>query len=193
MILIIDNYDSFTFNLVQQFKAVPTKVLRNDDPQLFQVAQQAAGIVLSPGPGRPEDAGKMLAIIEEFKEEKPILGICLGHQGIGEVFGANVVAASEIMHGKQSIANYRKKGLLTSFNGELVVMRYHSLMLQRESLPKTLEILAQTPDCIMAVQHETLPIYGLQFHPESLGTPQGQYFIDEFIKVVEGKTDASIM
>jgi anthranilate synthase component 2 len=186
MILLVDNYDSFTYNLVQQFKDTELVVLRNDDPKLLETAQKADGIVLSPGPGTPSEAGFLEKIVRDFGTEKPVLGICLGHQGIGEVFGGKVVAAPEIMHGKQSVVAYQDKGLFKGLTGELKVMRYHSLAVDRESFPAELEIVAQTPDCIMALQHKKYPIFGLQFHPESLGTPKGQYFIDRFIEIVEG-------
>lgn len=185
MILIVDNYDSFTFNLVQQFEHVEIEVLRNDDPILFEVAEVADGIVFSPGPGRPEEAGQMISLIETFKETKPMLGICLGHQAIGQVFGADTKRADKIMHGKQSVLNYQKKGILKAFKNELKVMRYHSLIVDQEALAKEIDVLAEVDGLAMIVQHQTLPIVGLQFHPESLGTPKGQYFIDEFIQLVK--------
>lgn len=185
MILIVDNYDSFTFNLVQQFKDFPVQVLRNDDPALLIVAQKAQGIVLSPGPGTPSEAGLLNQVIATFYQTKPILGICLGHQAIGEVLKGEVVPATQIMHGKQSVVDYEPSGLFTTLEGELKVMRYHSLMLAKESLPKELKVVAQTADCVMAIQHATYPVFGLQFHPESLGTPKGQLLIDAFIKIVE--------
>lgn len=192
MILIVDNYDSFTFNLVQQFKNIDIEVLRNDDPNLLEVATVSDGIVFSPGPGRPEEAGQMIDLIETFKEKKPILGICLGHQAIGQIFGANTKRADKIMHGKQSTLTYQKKGILKNFENELTVMRYHSLIVAQEELANELEVLAEVDGLAMIIQHQTLPIIGLQFHPESLGTPKGQYFIDEFIQLVKSENKEEV-
>ncbi|MEG0293619.1 anthranilate synthase component II [Enterococcus sp.] len=185
MILLVDNYDSFTYNLVQQFADFPITVLRNDDPNLLAVAKEAKGIVLSPGPGLPHEAGLLTRVIEQTYREKPILGICLGHQGLGEVFGGKVIRAPKIVHGKQSVVSYEKSGLFQTIEGELEVMRYHSYIVERETLPECLTITAECSDGIMALQHKEYPVFGLQFHPESLGTPQGQRMIDEFIKIVE--------
>ncbi|WP_430612634.1 anthranilate synthase component II [Enterococcus sp. DIV0876] len=185
MILLVDNYDSFTFNLVQLFPENTVQVMRNDDPNLFDAAAHASGIVLSPGPGRPEEAGQMMKIVEVFQARKPILGICLGHQAIGMAYGGKIVLAPQVMHGKQSTLNYRKTGLMKNFTGEMTVMRYHSLMIDPHSLPPELEVLATVDNTIMAIQHRDKPIFGLQFHPESLGTSQGAYFIEAFIAVTK--------
>lgn len=185
MILIIDNYDSFTYNLAQQFSKVSVTVLRNDDPAIEDAAKYAEALVLSPGPGRPEEAGMLLPLINQYKESKPILGICLGHQAIGQVFGATVRSAPHITHGKQSQINYKPAGILADFKGKMRVMRYHSLMIEKTTIPKEFDILAETAGCVMAIQHRTLPIVGLQFHPESIGTKQGQYFIDQFLALVQ--------
>ena len=185
MILLVDNYDSFTYNLVQQFGEVEITVLRNDDPTLLAMAQKAQGIVLSPGPGLPKEAGLLTTVIEQMYREKPILGICLGHQALGEVFGGKVIRAPKIVHGKQSMIQYQKSGLFQSIEGELAVMRYHSYIIERETLPSCLKITAECSDGIMAVEHQDYPVFGLQFHPESLGTPQGKHMIDTFMKVVE--------
>lgn len=186
MILLIDNYDSFTYNLVQQFKDVPLIVLRNDDPQLLNVAQEAAAIVLSPGPGKPQDAGQLEEVIAKFYQTKPILGICLGHQAIAEVFGGTVTGASEIMHGKQSSITFEEKDLFAKVKSPMTVMRYHSLKVL--DLPPVLEVTAQTADgTVMALKHRDYPLYGLQFHPESIGTPQGQLLIDAFMAKVGEK------
>lgn len=185
MILLIDNYDSFTYNLVQQFGEFPITVLRNDDPNLMATAKKAKGIVLSPGPGLPSEAGLLHAVIEALYREKPILGICLGHQGLGEVFGGKVIRAPKIVHGKQSIVQYESSGLFQTIESELEVMRYHSYILERKSLPACLKVTAECSDGIMAIEHHDYPIFGLQFHPESLGTPQGQRMIDTFINIVE--------
>ncbi|KPG71730.1 anthranilate synthase component II [Enterococcus sp. RIT-PI-f] len=182
MILLIDNYDSFTFNLVQLFPKGTIQVMRNDDPRLFDAAETSSGIVLSPGPGRPEEAGQMMEILAAFKMSKPILGICLGHQAIGLAYGAAVIGAAQVMHGKQSVVSYQKTGILKGFSGEMTVMRYHSLMIDPATMPSEFEVLAVVDDTIMAIQHREKPIIGLQFHPESLGTPQGAYFIDAFLE-----------
>ncbi|WP_461197538.1 anthranilate synthase component II [Enterococcus sp. N249-2] len=182
MILLIDNYDSFTFNLVQLFPKDTIQVMRNDDPRLFEAAVTATGIVLSPGPGRPEEAGQMMEILAAFKMSKPILGICLGHQAIGLAYGASVIGAAQVMHGKQSVVSYQKTGILKGFSGEMTVMRYHSLVIDPATMPSDFEVLAAVDDTIMAIQHREKPIIGLQFHPESLGTPQGAYFIHAFLE-----------
>ena len=187
MILLIDNYDSFTYNLVHQFDSDELVVARNDDPELFQLAEEADGIVLSPGPGKPAEAGLMEEVIRRFYRDKPILGICLGHQAIGEVFGGKVVAAPQIMHGKRSTIFFKAKGCFKEIQTPLEVMRYHSLMIAKENFPEALEIVAECDDCIMALQHKKYPVYGLQFHPESIGTEKGQQLIDQFVKEVGKK------
>lgn len=185
MILLVDNYDSFTYNLVQQFADFPLQILRNDDPELLATAKKAQGIVLSPGPGLPAESGFLTTVIEQNYQEKPILGICLGHQALGEVFGGNVVRAPKIVHGKQSVIEYERTGLFQAIEGELAVMRYHSYIVEQKSLPNCFRVTAQCSDGIMAIEHQSYPLFGLQFHPESLGTPQGQRMIDAFIKKVE--------
>lgn len=187
MILLIDNYDSFTYNLAQQFAGQEIEIVRNDHPSLMERARQAAAVVLSPGPGRPEAAGYMLTVIQQLAQEKPFLGVCLGHQGIGQVFGGAVVEAPEIMHGKQSIITYTPTGLFEGITGAFPVMRYHSLVLAPETIPEELEVVATVGNCIMAVQHRQLPVYGVQFHPESIGTPCGQQLINNFINIVEAR------
>ena len=172
MILLVDNYDSFTYNLVQLLPEEVT-ILRNDDPKLFAAAEKASAIVLSPGPGRPAEAGKSEMLIRRFYRRKPILGICLGHQAIGEVFGGKIVSASTIMHGKQSRLNGRE---------ERQVMRYHSLMIDPEEVPQDLEVTAEADGCIMAIRHRRYPVYGLQFHPESIGTENGASYLQQFLQ-----------
>ncbi|MGG5372900.1 anthranilate synthase component II [Enterococcus sp. AZ196] len=172
MILLVDNYDSFTYNLVQLLPEAVT-ILRNDDPQLFSAAAEASAIVLSPGPGRPAEAGNMEMLIRRFYRKKPILGICLGHQAIGEVFGGKIIKAPTIMHGKQS----RLQG-----QAERQVMRYHSLMIDPDELPQDLEVTDKSEGCIMAVRHKRYPIFGLQFHPESIGTEDGASYINQFLQ-----------
>jgi anthranilate synthase component 2 len=182
MILLVDNYDSFTYNLVQQCPA-DTIVLRNDDPDLFTTAEEAEAIIFSPGPGRPKEAGFMLSLIKNYQEKKPLLGICLGHQAIGQAFGATVIQAPSIMHGKQSNLTYHQKGIFENYSGEMTVMRYHSLVIAPATLPEDFEVLAETEGVIMAIQHREKPIVGLQFHPESMGTKCGAFFIQQFLEL----------
>ncbi|MGH1745976.1 aminodeoxychorismate/anthranilate synthase component II [Enterococcus entomosocium] len=188
MILLVDNYDSFTYNLVQQCPA-DTIVLRNDDPELFIVAKEADAIIFSPGPGRPEEAEFMISLIKTYQDNKPLLGICLGHQAIGEAFGAKVVQAPAIMHGKQSTLTYQKKGVFETYLGDMTVMRYHSLVIEPATLSAEFEVLAETEGIIMAIQHREKPIVGLQFHPESMGTNEGAFFIEQFLKLVSDNTE----
>lgn len=186
MILLIDNYDSFTYNLVQQLPSGSVRVLRNDDSKLEEAAEEADGIILSPGPGRPEAAGLMPKIIAKFYQKKPILGICLGHQAIAQFFGGKVIRANEIKHGKTSSIHHSGKGLFQGMK-DFEVMRYHSLIAEETSLPEELVITARACDdqAVMAIQHQTLPIFGLQFHPESIGTKQGQQLINRFLTIME--------
>ncbi|WP_265456071.1 anthranilate synthase component II [Enterococcus sp. HY326] len=185
MILIVDNYDSFTYNLVHQVSG-EVVVLRNDHPQLLETAAKADGIILSPGPGRPEEAGLMPTLLQKFYQDKPILGICLGHQAIVQLFGGQVVGAPQIRHGKISQLIFEKTGLFNELS-EASVMRYHSLIAEESSSPSQLKITARATDdqTIMALEHQSLPIYGLQFHPESIGTASGQEMIDQFLKRTE--------
>ncbi|MHC5372168.1 anthranilate synthase component II [Enterococcus sp. LJL120] len=185
MILIVDNYDSFTYNLVHQVGG-EVVVLRNDHPQLLEMAAKADGIILSPGPGRPEEAGLMPTLLQKFYQLKPILGICLGHQAIVQLFGGQVVGAPQIRHGKISQLTFEKAGLFNDLR-ETSVMRYHSLIAEESSFPGQLKITARATDdqTIMALEHQSLPIYGLQFHPESIGTASGQGMIDQFLKRTE--------
>lgn len=193
MILCIDNYDSFTYNLVQLFPKDDLLVLRNDDPTLFEQAQRAAAFIFSPGPGHPKEAGQMEALIQQFYQTKPMLGICLGHQAIGEVFGAKIVQAPTIMHGKQSVIHCQPTGLYREMAPEQTVMRYHSLTIDPTSLPPELIVTATTTEgIIMAIQHRDYPIYGVQYHPESIGTAHGQQLIEAFRKKV-GNSHASTL
>lgn len=189
MILLVDNYDSFTYNLAQYLGTFSeVRVLRNDVQELEKMAQIADAIVLSPGPGWPSDAGKLEKIITLFAGEKPILGICLGHQAIAETFGGKLGLAKNVMHGKQSdIKVLQKSPIFATLDTRLSIMRYHSIVVQE--MPKDFEIVAKTTDDdeIMAIQHKTLPIYGLQFHPESIGTPDGLKMIENFVRLVVKK------
>lgn len=191
MILLIDNYDSFTYNLAQLIGADQEVVItRNDSDTIFQLADQAKAIIISPGPGTPEETGHVKELIQQFYQKKPILGICLGHQTIGEVFGAKVILAKKIRHGKQSLIKTNKDSQL--FKGiaqEDSVMRYHSLVIDRQTLPSEFLVTAIATDDqeIMAIEHQKYPVFGLQFHPESIGTSNGAAIIKNFIQVMEEK------
>lgn len=188
MILLVDNYDSFTYNLEQLLApTMETIVLRNDDPRIFQTAGEACGIVFSPGPGRPQQAGLMELLIKQFYQTKPMLGICLGHQALGEVFGARVIRAEQIRHGKESTIEHTGKGLFQDLEPELSVMRYHSLVLDNAQLPQdfTITAIAKDDHEVMAMAHKELPLYGVQFHPESIGTPSGARIIQNFLQIVQ--------
>ncbi|MEI5994221.1 anthranilate synthase component II [Candidatus Enterococcus mansonii] len=191
MILLIDNYDSFTHNLAHVMGAEKEVVIaRNDSEELFKLAEQAKAIVISPGPGTPDETGHVKEVIKRFYKTKPILGICLGHQTIGEVFGGKVILAKEIRHGKQSvIATNKSSFLFKGIEENISVMRYHSLIIAKETVPKEFRISAIAVDDgeIMAIEHQEYPIFGLQFHPESIGTPEGKKIIKQFIQVTEGK------
>ena len=186
MILLIDNYDSFTYNLAQyigNFSSV--EVLRNDDSRLYEFAEKADALVFSPGPGWPSDAGKMEEMIRDFAGRKPILGICLGHQAIAEAFGGKLGLAPKVMHGKQSQLQFEVPSILyDGIENGCSVMRYHSLMVVE--LPEDFEVTARSTDdqVIMGIQHRNLPIYGFQYHPESIGTPDGLNTIRNFIEKV---------
>jgi anthranilate synthase component II len=188
MILIIDNYDSFTYNLYQYIGEIydDIKVGRNDDVTVEDVKNLCPeGIVLSPGPGRPENSGVCIDVIRKLGNSIPILGICLGHQAIGYAFGGNVVRAKEIMHGKVSVVTHDGKGLFNGIKNPLTVMRYHSLIVEKESLPKELEETCETQDgVIMGLKHKTYPVYGLQFHPESILTEEGKKLIRNFLEEI---------
>lgn len=186
MILLIDNYDSFTYNLYHQIaqQGREVQVVRNDALTVDDIrAMQPEAIVLSPGPGVPSEAGIMIELIQQLHTEFPILGICLGHQAIGEAFGASVVRAQRIIHGKTSMLTYEQKGLFEQFDDEVEVMRYHSLIIQSDTLHADFEVVATSSDDaeIMAIQHKQYPVFGLQFHPESIGTAQGDQMVASFL------------
>ncbi|MCM3880731.1 MAG: aminodeoxychorismate/anthranilate synthase component II [Vicinamibacterales bacterium] len=188
MILVIDNYDSFTYNLVQYLGELGTQpfVRRNNEITLDEIgALKPERIVISPGPGRPEQAGITLDVIRRFGPTVPLLGVCLGHQAIGMAFGGAVVRANAPMHGKTSAIKHDGLGVFAGIASPLTVARYHSLVVQREGLPGDLEISAQTEDdgTIMALRHRTFPIHGVQFHPESIMTREGHHLLRNFLKV----------
>ncbi|NQD67946.1 aminodeoxychorismate/anthranilate synthase component II [Bacillus haikouensis] len=186
MILLIDNYDSFTYNLYQYIKELGEEVLikRNDQVTLNEIQEmKPSGIVLSPGPGTPENAGICVEIIQNLHTNTPILGVCLGHQAIGAAFGANIVIAEQIMHGKTSLIRHDGHGLFQYLSQPLSVMRYHSLIIEKESLPPQFKIGAISMDDkeIMAIQHMRYPLFGVQFHPESIGTDTGRKMLNNFL------------
>ncbi len=185
MILLIDNYDSFTYNLYQYFGifADEIKVVRNDKITIDEIrAMQPEKIVLSPGPKSPKEAGICMDVVKEFYDKIPILGICLGHQCIGEALGGTVSYAKELFHGKQSEITHDGSSVFEGIDSPVKVARYHSLAVQREDLPQDLRILAETEDGeIMAIRHKKYPVVGLQFHPESIYTEHGKRMIENFV------------
>jgi 4-amino-4-deoxychorismate synthase (2-amino-4-deoxychorismate-forming) component II len=187
MILVIDNYDSFTYNLVQYLGELGEEVVvrRNDELTLNEIeAHVPKRILISPGPGRPADAGISQALIKHFAGRVPILGVCLGHQAIGEVFGGRVVRAAKVMHGKASEVLHDGKSVFSGLASPFRAGRYHSLIVARESLPACLEISAETRDgVIMGLRHREHAIEGVQFHPESILTPAGKALLANFVKL----------
>ena len=185
MILVIDNYDSFTYNLVQYLGELGAelKVYRNDKITIDQIKKMnPEKIVISPGPGRPEDAGVSVSIIKELGGKTPILGVCLGHQAIGYAFGGKIVQAKELMHGKTSSIYHDKREIFKSIENPFEATRYHSLVIEKKSLPKCLEVTAWTEDKeIMGVRHKRFPLWGVQFHPESILTKAGMNILRNFL------------
>ena len=191
MMLMIDNYDSFTYNLVQAIRSlgVEMEVVRNDEIDVAGIAaKKPEAIILSPGPGNPDSSGVTLAAIKEFAGKVPMLGICLGHQSIAQAFGGRIVHAKRLMHGKTSRIRHDGKGLFEGLDQGFEAMRYHSLAVERETLPDCLEVTAESEDGeIMGLRHKTLPIESLQYHPESIGTPQGVKQLANFVAMATGK------
>ena len=190
MIAMIDNYDSFTYNVVQQLREMGAdlRVFRNDAVSLPELEALApAALVVSPGPGRPEDAGVSLGAIRAFAGRIPILGICLGHQAIGVAFGARIVRASRIMHGKVSEVTCDGECVFRGLGARpFKAMRYHSLCIDPDSVPDCLAVTATADDgCIMGVRHRELPVHGVQFHPESIMTPSGKRILRNFLRLAE--------
>ena len=187
MILMVDNYDSFTYNLVQYLGELGEKLLvkRNDAITIQGVRRLApSSIVISPGPGRPSDAGISNELIKQFADTMPILGVCLGHQCIGEVFGGDVVRAQRPMHGKTSKIYHAKAALFTGLPNPFEATRYHSLIVKRATLPDALAVTAWTHEKeIMGLQHRRFPVYGVQFHPESILTTVGKDILRNFLKL----------
>lgn len=192
MILLIDNYDSFSYNLFQLVGSLDPdiKVIRNDAMTTGQIEELSPkAIILSPGPGKPEDAGICIEVVKKLGGRFPILGVCLGHQAICTAYGGTVSYAKELMHGKQSVAKLtRSCALFEGLPDSIPVARYHSLALLRDTLPDCLTITAQTEDGeVMAVAHKDYPVFGLQFHPESILTPDGKTILQNFIHLVSPK------
>ena len=187
MLLMIDNYDSFTYNLVQYFGELQqdVKVCRNDEITVEQAAALAPErIVISPGPCTPNEAGISVPLIKQFAGKVPILGVCLGHQSIGQAFGGHIVHAKQLMHGKTSQVHHHGVGVFQGLPNPFRATRYHSLVIERETLPDCLEMTAWTEDGeIMGVRHKTLPVEGVQFHPESILTEYGHEMLANFLKV----------
>jgi len=188
-LLMIDNYDSFTYNLVQYFGelGVDVQVARNDQISLDEIAALAPDqICISPGPCAPAQAGITVAMIQRFAGQIPILGVCLGHQAIGAAYGAKVIHAKEQMHGKTSPVSHSGSDVFQGLPSPFTVTRYHSLALERDSLPECLQITAETPDGeIMGLRHQTLPLYGVQFHPESVLTEHGHDLLRNFLMLAQ--------
>lgn len=185
--LVIDNYDSFTYNLVQYFGElhVDPIVKRNDEISIDEIKRlNPDRICISPGPGRPEDAGISSEVIRQFGQETPILGVCLGHQCIAQVFGGEIVRAERLMHGKTSTIRHSQCGIFENMVQPLEATRYHSLIVRRESLPASLEITAETDEGeIMGLQHRQFPLHGVQFHPESILTVEGKKLLANFLRL----------
>ncbi len=196
MIIVIDNYDSFTYNLVQYLGELGTEltvaaeiqVYRNDQIDIDKITQlQPQGIVISPGPGRPEDAGISLDLIQQLGQDLPILGVCLGHQSIGQVFGGNIVSAPVLMHGKTSEIYHQGTGIFQGVENPFPATRYHSLVIERESIPEILEVTAWVEDgTVMGIKHRNYShIQGVQFHPESILTTSGKQLLHNFLKSLD--------
>jgi len=193
MLLMIDNYDSFTYNLVQYFGelGVEVRVFRNDEITSGQIKEmQPDQIVISPGPCTPNEAGVSVQVIKAFAGRIPILGVCLGHQSIGQAFGGRIVHARQVMHGKTSPIHHEHSGIFSGLNNPYRATRYHSLVIEKESLPDCLEITAWTQhpdgsmDEIMGIRHRTLDVQGVQYHPESILTEQGHALLKNFIEIL---------
>jgi anthranilate synthase component 2 len=198
LIIVIDNYDSFTYNLVQYLGELAAefsvandiKVFRNDKISIDEIrALKPEAVVISPGPGRPEDAGISLELIEQLGQDLPILGVCLGHQSIGQVFGGKIIPAPELMHGKTSQVSHTGVGVFRGLENPLIATRYHSLVIERETCPDVLEITAWVEDnTIMGVRHRNYPhIQGVQFHPESVLTSSGKQLLRNFLEQLQSR------
>ena len=187
MILIIDNYDSFTYNIYHYFGEIgaESNVYRNDKININKIIKlNPKAIVLSPGPCTPDEAGISVDLIKRFKDEIPVLGVCLGHQCLGSAFGANIVRAENVMHGKLSKVSHNEQGVFRGIKNPIKAVRYHSLVVERDSLDKDFIINSWTDDnIIMGFQHNSLPLVGFQFHPESIETEQGMNLLENYLKI----------
>ena len=196
MILMIDNYDSFTWNLVQYLGELgaDVRVVRNDEIEVADIAQmKPSALVFSPGPCTPNEAGITLPAIREFAGKVPILGVCLGHQAIGQAFGGEVVRARALMHGKTSLIHHTDTGVFKGLKNPFTATRYHSLSVEKDVLPQVLEVTARTEDGeIMGVQHRSRPIHGVQFHPESIATECGHELLGNFLDLAGVKRLAQV-
>lgn len=196
MILIIDNYDSFTYNLVHIVAGETDdyRVIRNDEYSVDEIREMnPSRILISPGPGRPEDAGVTEAVIEELGPDIPLLGVCLGHQAIGHVYGAEVVHAPSLMHGKTSLIEHDGKSLFSGIEENFIATRYHSLALKPATVPESLNVTARTSDgVIMGIRHKHFPIEGIQFHPESILTTEGPKIVKNWMKLEYQKSDTAV-
>ncbi len=187
MLLLIDNYDSFTYNLADYFSELGAELLvvRNDQMSVSEIVKlNPAQIVISPGPGRPEDAGISMSLIKEYAGKIPILGVCLGHQAIAQVFGAKIIQAHEIFHGKTSLIEHDHSRLFAEIPQNFRVTRYHSLIADAKTLPESLKLtawIAGNEQVVMALQHRQWPLYGVQFHPESILTEHGHRLLNNFL------------
>lgn len=189
MILLLDNYDSFTYNLYQHLCELgeEVKVFRNDRITVDEIRRlKPEAIVLSPGPGVPENAGISIETVKTFYRQIPLLGVCLGHQAIAAAFGAGITKAKEIKHGKTSLVRHGGKGIFSGLPDPVEVMRYHSLVMDRTKIPEVLEVVAESLDDgeIMAIQHQSAPCFGVQFHPESIGTETGKQMLENFLREI---------
>ncbi|MBL4616436.1 MAG: aminodeoxychorismate/anthranilate synthase component II [Robiginitomaculum sp.] len=193
MILVIDNYDSFTFNLVHYLEELgaKTRVYRNDDKSVEEfLALKPKGILLSPGPCTPNEAGVCLELIKKLPASTPLLGVCLGHQAIGQIFGGDVIAAKSIMHGKTSSINHNNTGVFKDITDRFTATRYHSLAVERDNIPDCLVVNAWTDDGeIMGLMHRSLPIHGVQFHPESIASEYGHELLQNFLNLCNKMTN----
>jgi anthranilate synthase/aminodeoxychorismate synthase-like glutamine amidotransferase len=189
MLLMIDNYDSFTYNLVQYFGELgeAIEVFRNDAISIAEIETlNPECLIISPGPGRPANAGISLEVVRHFRGMMPILGVCLGHQCIGEAFGGSIVSAPRLMHGKTSPIHHHGQGLFEGLSNPFEATRYHSLVIDRQSLPECLVISAWTAEQeIMGVSHRDYPVYGVQFHPESILTREGKLLLTNFLRLAQ--------
>jgi len=195
MVFLIDNYDSFTYNIYQSVSTMTdhVEVVRNDKITVQEMERMPIShLVISPGPGRPEGAGISLEAVGAFSGKIPVLGVCLGHQTIGQVFGGRVVHAGQLMHGKSSLISHSGNGLFTGFPNPFEAIRYHSLALERKTLPEILEVMASSDDGeIMGIRHRLYNVEGVQFHPESFGSVGGEVIFENFLKLSGGMRHAA--